>query len=83
MMTPSVLCAWCEKPHSKRSAFTHGMALCCSPKCAKARMFFGKHLTLAKYEARMAHLKEQPKGCATIEEWLAAGGIIYRETRPA
>lgn len=32
-------------------------------------------------EQRATHVARQPKGCATVEEFLAAGGTIYREPR--
>jgi hypothetical protein len=31
-------------------------------------------------EARMRHAAEQPRGAATVEAFLAAGGSIYRES---
>ena len=37
--------------------------------------------SLPTIEARRAAAGQGPKGCRTIEEWLAAGGMIYREAR--
>lgn len=73
---PAPLCAWCEDPHQRQN---HGgdYGYTCSRECNKAWQTY--RITRRQYEARRAHLAQQPKGCATIAEFLAAGGVIYRE----
>lgn len=72
------VCKWCEgpvgkKPHSKN------VTDCCSVRCAMewaAVLWSGSRRQIHE---RMAHIEHQPKGCATVEEFLARGGQVYRE----
>lgn len=76
-MSGTGICAWCEGPnHPDRDSH---IRLCCSIKCARDWMHHGASVSRRQVEERRAHIASQPKGCATIEAWLAAGGKIYRE----
>ncbi len=73
-------CAWCITPlrniaqKAQRDARSY-----CSHGCATAHFRNGYIGTKALVEARRARAGKGPKGCRTIEEWLARGGTIYRE----
>lgn len=70
------LCEWCGEPFKHNPSCT---AACCSDHCSH-ELKLHAYASKAKVEARRARLAEpKPKGCATIEEWLAAGGTVYRE----
>lgn len=67
-------CSWCGDD------LVNAQNSCCSHECAKAYIASGCGPTKAEVERRLQRLNEpRPKGCTSVEEWLAAGGAIYRE----
>ena len=55
---------------------------CCSSMCLSEWLAAGKGPSLVEVTARPAHVTEMPKGCRTMGEYLAAGGVIYVELAP-
>ena len=66
-------CAWCG------GTLKAARRLCCSPECHDAWSAVGRGPSRNQVIARLTHLAEQPMGCSTVAEFLAAGGTIYRE----
>ncbi len=69
-----VYCQWCgEKFHR-----SHDRRSFCSKSCGK---HYSRHGCKSRAEVEAVDLKNrppQPKGCATVEEFLAAGGYVFR-----
>lgn len=66
-------CDWCGRPlRGARLRF-------CSAACRDIWVVNGGGPSLAQVEARRAHVEAQPKGCVSVAEFIAKGGVIYRE----
>lgn len=74
-----VACAWCGKGHTRLSRNKVDYTLCCTKICYKLYAEHGFGPSRLLIEARRAHVASQPKGCRTVEEFIAAGGRIYQE----
>lgn len=76
---PAPLCVWCGgRITSKTNKLSRN---CCSISCSRDWMRHGSGPNKAQVEARTAHLAAQPKGCDSVEQFLASGGTVYREQR--
>lgn len=75
---PRPCCQWCEKLFTR----TKDRASYCSKTCADAARSYGPLVTRRQVEARRKHVESQPRGCPTVEAFIAAGGSIYREPAP-
>lgn len=69
-------CLWCEKPLPLKAT---AWASYCSNNCAKTHGRHGFGANRRLIEQRVAHIAQQPKGCATVDEFIAAGGSVYTE----
>jgi hypothetical protein len=67
-------CAWCGGPVGNKRHSN------CSPVCREQWRQHGHGPSQRQIERRMAHIDASPRGCETIEQWIAAGGSIYRES---
>lgn len=67
-------CAWCETEHRTRTESSSY----CSTRCAR-RHAAVNYARNKRQEQEMLARPPGPKGCATVEEWLAAGGVIWRQ----
>lgn len=80
MKSRSARCAWCAKPYSRRC---HGggaePSTCCSRACGQAYAAHGRSPSKADIAARIAHAARQPKGATSVADFLARGGVIWRE----
>ena len=74
-----VACAWCGKGHTRLARNRIGYTKCCNKVCDKQYAMHGHGPSRVLIDMRRAHVASQPKGCKTIEEFLAAGGVIYQE----
>lgn len=66
-------CAWCGNPVRNRRHTN------CSPACREQWRQHGHGPSQRQIERRMEHIDRQPIGHATVEQFLKAGGTIYRE----
>lgn len=74
-----VACAWCGKGHTRVGRNKQDYTACCTKICDKKFAEHGFGASRLLIDARRAHVASQPKGCKTVEEFLAAGGTVYKE----
>lgn len=74
-----VACAWCGKGHTRLGLNKQEYTACCTKICDRLFADHGFGPSRMLIEARRRHVALQPKGCKTVEEFLAAGGKVYRE----
>jgi hypothetical protein len=74
----AAVCQWCEAPllHNR------DQSSCCSRRHFRLWASHGYTVTEKQAEARKAHLAQQPRGCASVEDFIRAGGQIYVEPGP-
>lgn len=72
-------CRWCGKPVKRPNADNAIPSLTCSVACHREYMAHGASASKAQIQARLDHIKRQPKGCVTVEDFIRAGGIVYSE----
>lgn len=77
-MAEAGICAWCGKHHERLSRAGEP-ATCCSKQCLQEWEKHGWGASKAQIAERRAHIAKQPRGCKTVEEFLAAGGTILKE----
>jgi len=73
MLDPST-CRWCGSAALKTRS-----RVFCSHQCHAEWEAAGRGPSLKQRIARLEHAERQPMGCTSVEEFLAAGGKIYRE----
>jgi len=67
------VCAWCGAPLRQRHR-----VVCDNGYCGDEWERHGRGPSAAIVEHRRAHVERQPRGCATMEQFIAAGGVVYR-----